>query len=262
MVESAQGSPATAQPRPAPPGPTLGARTVLGGGSAEWLRADVLASGRVRTGFAGQWLLTTSDPDVVLVEVDARSTETVEAPFARQREAVLGSTVPVIVWVTASSAVATGAAAVTRLLQGVTAATHVLVDDPTVVDEWTRALGREVQHTGPAVDPALHSVALTGSTPARQRRLALVGEPQFDRARLDRISPDLVSVPGSGKIPRGAPWRPSGPGQQPDGGLPRRRAAHPVVRARGGQRGRLAAGDRRGGRALAGVLGRARLPRR
>ncbi|QBF47265.1 glycosyltransferase family 2 protein [Janibacter limosus] len=201
MVESAQGSPATAQPRPAPPGPTLGARTVLGGGSAEWLRADVLASGRVRTGFAGQWLLTTSDPDVVLVEVDARSTETVEAPFARQREAVLGSTVPVIVWVTASSAVATGAAAVTRLLQGVTAATHVLVDDPTVVDEWTRALGREVQHLGPAVDPALHSVALTGSTLARQRRLALVGEPQFDRARLDRISPDLVSVLGSGKIP-------------------------------------------------------------
>lgn len=156
------------------------------------LRVQVLASDRVVAGLAGQWELTSERPDVVLVEVDATSAVTLEAPFAEQRRAVLAATVPVVVWVTASARVA--AADVTRLLEGVTAPVHVVVDDAGSVEDWSTGLGRVVEHVGPAADPAVHSPAVVGSTVRREHVLALVGDGSFDRARLTPVQPERLDV--------------------------------------------------------------------
>lgn len=156
------------------------------------LRVHVLASARVRTGLAASWDLTDDDPQAVLVEVDATSAVTLEAPFAEQRRAVLAATVPVIVWVTASARVA--ADDVTRLLDGVTAPVHVVVDDEASVDAWAMGLGRAVEHAGPAADPAVHSPAIVGATVRREHVLALVGDGGFDRERLAPVSPERLDV--------------------------------------------------------------------
>lgn len=156
------------------------------------LRVHVLASTRLCAGLAGQWELTDVDPEAVLVEVDATSAVTVAAPFAEQRRAILAAAVPVIVWVTASSRVAAGD--VTRLLDGVTAPVHVLVDDVRSVRAWTTGLGRPVHDLGPAADPAVHSPAITGSTLRRDHVLALVGDGGFDRARLTPVQPERLDV--------------------------------------------------------------------
>ncbi|MGN7248701.1 hypothetical protein ACTHQ1_13350 [Janibacter anophelis] len=168
--------------------------------SAGWLRARVLASPRLTAGLGRQWTLTDAgqECDVVLVEVDAASGAA--EPTAEQRDAVTGANSPVVVWVTASGAVQEGASVVTGLLDGVTDA-HVVVDDETAVEAWAQALGRPARHLGPAVDPAVHSIALTGSSLRRERQLAIVGDPDFDRGRLPRIDPDLVSVIGSPDAP-------------------------------------------------------------
>lgn len=160
------------------------------------LRAQVLASQRVRAGLAAQWQLTDSEPQVVLVEVDARTVATIEAPFAQQQRAVLAATVPVIVWVTASQHVPVGVAGVRRLLEGATAAVHVAVDDEGSVDEWALGLDCAVRHCGPAADPAVHSPAMTGSTLRRERVLALVGDGDFDPERLAPIQPERLDVLG------------------------------------------------------------------
>lgn len=156
------------------------------------LRVHVLASARVRAGLAGQWELTEEDPQAVLVEVDATSAVTVEAPFAEQRRVVAAATVPVVVWVTASARVA--AADVSRLLEGVTAPVHVVVDDEASVDDWAMGLGRAVEHAGPAADTAVHSPAVVGSTVRREHVLALVGDGDFDRERLAPVQPERLDV--------------------------------------------------------------------
>lgn len=156
------------------------------------LRVQVLASARIRAGLAGQWELTDHDPETVLVEVDATSAVTLEAPFAEQRTAALAAAVPVIVWVTASSRVA--ASEVTRLLEGVTAPVHVVVDDEASVAAWTEGLGRPVQHAGPAADTAVHSPAVVGAAERREHVIALVGDGGFERSRLAPVQPERLDV--------------------------------------------------------------------
>ncbi|WP_435202960.1 glycosyltransferase [Janibacter sp. GS2] len=156
------------------------------------LRVQVLATTRMRAGLAGQWELTDRDPEAVLLEVDATSAVSIEAPFAEQRRAAMAADVPVIVWVTASSRVVT--ADVTRLLEGVTAPVHVVVDDEESVDDWAAGLGRRVQHAGPAADAAVHSPAIVGSTLRREPVVALVGDGAFDRGRLAPVQPERVDV--------------------------------------------------------------------
>ncbi len=156
------------------------------------LRVQVLASARVRSGLAGQWRLTEEDPQAVLVEVDATSAVTLEAPFAEQRRVVRAATVPVIVWVTASARVA--ADDLGRRRQGVTAPVHVVVDHEESVAAWAVGLGRAVEHAGPAADPAVHSPAVVGATVRREHVLALVGDGGFDRDRLAPVQPDRLDV--------------------------------------------------------------------
>lgn len=156
------------------------------------LRAQVLASERVRSGLSHQWELTDAEPDVVLVEVDARSSVSIEAPFAEQRAAVLAATVPVVVWVTDSRRVAGDKVA--RLVDGATAPVHVLVDDEGSIPEWALALGREVGLLEPAADHLVHSPAAVGATLRREQVLALVGDGGFDRARLEPLQPERIDV--------------------------------------------------------------------
>ncbi|WP_114201278.1 glycosyltransferase [Janibacter anophelis] len=158
------------------------------------LRAQVLASERVRSGLSHQWQLTDATPDVVLVEVDARSSVSIEAPMAQQRAAVLAATAPVIVWITGSRRVAGGAVA--RLVDGATAPVHVLVDDEGSIPEWAIALGREVGLLEPAADHLVHSPVVVCATPRREQVLALVGDGGFDRARLDPVQPERLDVLG------------------------------------------------------------------
>lgn len=160
--------------------------------SGERMRVQVLASARLRAGLAGQWQLTDRDPAAVLVEVDATSVVTVAAPFAEQRRAVLAATAPVIVWVTASARVAGDDVA--RLLEDVIAPVHVVVDDEGSVAAWAAALGRPVGHAGPAADAAVHSPAIVGSTLRRDHVVALVGDGDFDRARLTPVQPARLDV--------------------------------------------------------------------
>lgn len=162
--------------------------------SRERMRVRVLASDRVRSGLAGQWLLTDVDPEAVLIEVEARSAVTVEAPFAEQRAAVLAATVPVIVWVTGSARVATDA--VTRLVEGATADVHVHVDDEGSIPDWAAGLGREVRLLAPAADTDVHSPAVVGTTARREQVVALVGEPGLDKARLTPVQPQRLDVLG------------------------------------------------------------------
>jgi hypothetical protein len=162
--------------------------------SHERLRVEVHASERVRAGLAGQWLITDEDPEAVLVEVDARSAVTVAAPFARQRAAVVGVEVPVIVWVTSSARVV--ADDVERLVEGVTAPVHIHVDDAASVPEWAAALGREVRHLAPAVDHTVHAPSVVGSTARREQVVALVGDADVDLERLAPVQPQRLDVVG------------------------------------------------------------------
>lgn len=162
--------------------------------SHELLRVEVHASERVRAGLAGQWLLTDENPEAVLVEVDARSAVTVAAPFARQRAAVVGVEVPVVVWVTSSARVV--ADDVARLVDGVTAPVHVHVDDAASVPEWATALGREVRHLAPAVDHTVHAPSVVGSTARREQVVALVGDADIDLERLAPVQPQRLDVVG------------------------------------------------------------------
>ena len=162
--------------------------------SLERLRVEVHASDRVRSGLASQWLITDEDPDAVLVEVDARSSVTVAAPFGRQRAAVAGVEVPVIVWVTSSARVV--ADDVARLVEGVTAPVHIHVDDAASIPEWAAALGREVRHLAPAVDHTVHAPSLVGATEAREQVVALVGDAEVDLDRLAPVQPQRLDVIG------------------------------------------------------------------
>ena len=162
--------------------------------SLERLRVEVHASDRVRSGLASQWLITDEDPDAVLVEVDARSSVTVAAPFGRQRTAVVGVDVPVIVWVTSSARVV--ADDVARLVEGVTAPVHIHVDDAASIPEWAAALGREVRHLAPAVDHTIHAPSLVGATAAREQVVALVGDAEVDLDRLAPVQPQRLDVIG------------------------------------------------------------------
>ncbi|SMC45907.1 glycosyltransferase family protein [Janibacter indicus] len=162
--------------------------------SRERLRVEVHASDRVRSGLASQWLITDEDPDAVLVEVDARSSVTVAAPFGRQRAAVAGVEVPVIVWVTSSARVV--ADDVARLVEGVTAPVHIHVDDAASIPEWAAALGRAVRHLAPAVDHTVHAPSLVGATEAREQVVALVGDAEVDLDRLAPVQPQRLDVIG------------------------------------------------------------------
>lgn len=164
------------------------------------LRAQVHASQRVRAGLATEWELTGVDPDLLLVEVDARTAATIEAPFVQQRRLVLDASAPVVVWVTASRHVPVGVAGVRRLVEGAGAPVHIVIDDAASVDEWALTLGRAVGHLGPAADPAVHSPALTGSTLRRERVLALVGDSAFDTERLAPIQPERLDVLGGDDV--------------------------------------------------------------
>lgn len=158
------------------------------------LRVDVHASERVRAGLAGEWTVTDVDPDAVLVEVDARSAVTVEAPFAGQRAAVLAATVPVLVWVTGSARVAVDA--VERLVDGATAPVHVCVDDEGSLPDWAARLGREVHLLPPAAATRIHSPTAVGATRRREQVVALVGDAGFDRERLVPVQPQRLDVLG------------------------------------------------------------------
>lgn len=156
------------------------------------LRAQVLASARITSGLARQWELTDEAPDVVLVEVDASSDSATAAPLAEQARAARAATVPVIVWVTASQQVA--GEAVAGLLEDVTAPVHVAVDDAASVDAWAAALARPVVHLGAAADPSIHSPALLGAADKRERAFAVVGDADFDVARVAPVKKELVDV--------------------------------------------------------------------
>lgn len=156
------------------------------------LRAHVLASARVTAGLSRQWELTDRHPDLVLVEVDAALEAPTSDLLAGQRRAVLAATSPVVVWVTASQHVA--AEALTRLLEGVVAPVHVVVDDAASVDAWVAALARPVHHLGPAADPAVHSPVVLGSAGLRDPAVAVVGDGDFTVRRLAPIKPDLVDI--------------------------------------------------------------------
>lgn len=162
--------------------------------SLERLRVEVHASDRVRSGLASQWLITDEDPDAVLVEVDARSSVTVAAPFGRQRTAVVGVEVPVIVWVTSSARVV--ADDVASLVEGVTAPVHIHVDDAASIPEWAAALGREVRHLAPAVDHTVHAPSLVGAIDEREQVVALVGDAEVDLDRLAPVQPQRLDVIG------------------------------------------------------------------
>ncbi|WP_068422830.1 glycosyltransferase [Janibacter terrae] len=158
------------------------------------LRVDVHASERVRAGLADEWTLTAVDPDAVLVEVDARSAVTLEAPFAGQRAAVLAATVPVLVWVTGSARVA--ADAVERLVAGATVPVHVCVDDEGSLPDWAARLGREVHLLPPAAATRIHSPAAVGATRRREQVVALVGDAGYDRGRLAPVQPQRLDLLG------------------------------------------------------------------
>lgn len=156
------------------------------------LRAHVLASTRLRSGLAGQWVLTDEDPELVLVEVDASSAVTLAAPLAEQRRAVLAASVPVIVWVTASQRVASEEVA--RLLEDATAPVHVAVDDADSVDAWAAGLARPVHHLGAAADAAVHSPAVLGGVDRRERAVALVGDGGIDLEDLTPVNPQHLDL--------------------------------------------------------------------
>lgn len=156
------------------------------------LRARVLASARVTSGLAGQWELSDRDPDLVLVEIDASCGTATPAASAEQRRALLAATSPVVVWITASRRIARDA--VEGLLDGVTAQTHVAVDDVASVDAWASALDRPVRHLGPAVDTAVHSPAVLGPTGLREPAVAIIGDDDFDVRRLAPVQRDLVDI--------------------------------------------------------------------
>lgn len=158
------------------------------------LRVSVRASQRVRSGLARQWTLTDERPDAVLIEVDARSALTVQAPLAEQRAVARAADVPVIVWVTCSARVATDA--VNELLDGVSAPVHVLVDDEGSLPAWAVGLGRQVRLLAPAADTELHSPAVVGRTSRREQVVALVGDATFDRQRLQPLPPERLDVIG------------------------------------------------------------------
>lgn len=156
------------------------------------LRAQVLASERVRAGLAHEWELTDVDPEVLLVEVDATSAVTLAAPLAVQRAAVLAARVPVIIWVTGSARVAGDE--VSRLVDGAQGPVHVLVDDDGSLAAWSAALSRPVHHLGPAADTVVHSPAVAGATMRRDHVVALVGDGEFDRQRLTPVQPERLDI--------------------------------------------------------------------
>lgn len=169
--------------------PVPGERRTRGG-----LRVEVHASERIRSGLAGQWLLTDDNPDAVLIEADARSAVTLEAPFAQQRAAVLAATVPVIVWITGSARIAPEP--VGRLVDSASAPVHIFVDDEGSIPGWATGLGREVRLLAPAADTDIHSPAVVGATSRREQVIALVGEAGLDTARLSPIQPKRLEVFG------------------------------------------------------------------
>ena len=209
------------------------------------LRAQVLASERVRSGLSHQWELTDAEPDVVLVEVDARSSVSIEAPFAEQRAAVLAATVPVVVWVTDSRRVAGDKVA--RLVDGATAPVHVLVDDEGAHrDAVGQALAGDL---GPGGELEAHEPQLARGPQARlSRERAPRGEVpvrphgqlavtrDLARRREERLAKTLAAL---GRRDRElGDGRPVAASSTADGRTTRDHAAAPRVRRAGSGRAR------------------------